>query len=70
MPVRKKVESSAIGSIAWNKDTQELTVYFTKRGAYVYFNVTQGEYLAFLNAPSLGTYFNNEFKLAHGYARK
>jgi KTSC domain len=70
MPVRKKVDSSAIGSISWNAETMILTVHFTRGQTYQYFNVTQGEYDDFMAADSLGRYFNTVFKLAHGYAQR
>lgn len=70
MPIRRKVESSAIASISWNAETQILTVHFTRGQTYQYMNVTQGEYDDFMAAPSLGQYFNSTFKLAHAYVQR
>lgn len=50
--VRKHVNSSRIASVGWENNV--LQVEFHDGAVYNYYNVTQQEYSAFMNSPSLG----------------
>ena len=53
------VNSSAISFIDYNYKTNELYVTFRKSGdTYTYYDVPEEEYRRFLNAGSVGRYFN------------
>jgi hypothetical protein len=52
------VSSSAITDIEWDEDTQTLTVTFRDGSSYDYTGVSEEEYNDFLNAGSIGAYFN------------
>ena len=64
---REPVESSSIVSIGYDPTWKMLEIEFTESGeVYIYFDVPQVEYEAFMSAPSKGTYLNQQFKKA-GY---
>jgi hypothetical protein len=61
---REPVESSAIKSIGYNEDKQILEVEMLETGRiYKYYNVPIEEYLDFMDATSLGKYYNEIFKI-------
>ncbi len=51
-------ESTAIDSIDYDIESEQLTVVFHQRGTYTYFNFPPDEYANFNFASSRGTYFN------------
>ena len=51
------VSSSAISRIEWNAGV--LSVWFIESGRYDYYGVPNSLYLAFLDAPSKGRFFND-----------
>ena len=60
---REPVESTAIKSIGYNEDKQILEVEILETGrVYKYFNVPLEEYMDFLDAKSLGEYYNRVIK--------
>ena len=60
---REPVESTAIRSIGYNEDKQILEVEILETGrVYKYFNVPLEEYMDFLDAKSLGEYYNRVIK--------
>ena len=60
---REPVESTAIKSIGYNEDKQILEVEILDTGrVYKYFNVPLEEYMDFLDAKSLGEYYNRVIK--------
>jgi hypothetical protein len=60
---RQPVESSVIKSIGYDEENKILEVEILGTGEiYQYKNVPIEEYLFFLEQPSLGTYYNKEFK--------
>jgi hypothetical protein len=65
---REPVESTAIKSIGYNEDKQILEVEILDTGrVYKYFNVPLEEYLDFLDAKSLGEYYNRVIKENYEY---
>jgi hypothetical protein len=64
---RQPVESSSIASVGYDPTWKMLEIEFKDTGeVYLYFDVPQSEYEAFMRAPSKGTYLNQQFKKA-GY---
>ena len=59
---RKHVESSVIKSMKYNEENEALEVTLISDEVYLYNSVPLEEYLKFLEQPSLGTYYNKEFK--------
>lgn len=49
---RQPVSSSRISSVGWENNILE--IQFKDGAVYQYYGVTNSEYLAFMNAPSLG----------------
>ena len=65
---REPVESTAIKSIGYNEDKQILEVEILETGrVYKYFNVPLEEYMDFIDAKSLGEYYNRVIKENYEY---
>ncbi len=65
---REPVESSAIKSIGYNEDKKLLEVQILETGRiYQYKEVPLEEYLDFLDAHSLGKYYNMNIKEKYDY---
>ncbi len=65
---REPVESSAIKSIGYNEDKKLLEVEILETGRiYKYFDVPLEEYLDFMDAKSLGEYYNRVIKEKYEY---
>jgi hypothetical protein len=65
---REPVESTAIKSIGYNEDKQILEVEILETGRiYQYKDVSVEEYLDFMDAPSLGEYYNRVIKDQYEY---
>ncbi len=65
---REPVESTAIKSIGYNEDKQILEVEILETArVYKYFNVPLEEYMDFLDAKSLGEYYNRVIKENYEY---
>jgi len=65
---REPVESTAIKSIGYNEDKKLLEVEILETGRiYKYFDVPLEEYLDFLEAKSLGEYYNRVIKEKYEY---
>ena len=56
---RKPIDSSAIASVGYDADKEELEVEFTSGNVYRYFGVPQEIYEDLLQAPSKGQYFGS-----------
>lgn len=63
---RHAVSSSRISSVGWENNVME--VGFPDGAVYQYYNVSQTEYNAFLNSPSLGSALSKLDK-THRYQR-
>jgi hypothetical protein len=55
---RRRVESSAIRSVGYERETALLEVEFTSDRVYRYFAVPHAVYEGLLNAESVGAFFN------------
>jgi hypothetical protein len=65
-----EVESTNLSAIGYDVLRGELGIRFRESGkTYVYLDVPQGEYQAFITAKSKGTYLNQVFKMK-GYQYK
>jgi lysyl-tRNA synthetase class 2 len=56
------VESSAIDTVAYNEETQVMTVKFDKGGTYEYAAVPKGVYDALMASDSKGQYFDGNIR--------
>jgi hypothetical protein len=64
---RKPVDSTSIATMGYDPASGVLEIEFKESGeVYRYFEVPVAAYEAFLEAPSKGTYLNQQFKKA-GY---
>ena len=57
-----KLESSSIKEAYYTHKNHQLVVVFQKGGRYTYLQVPYPVYLALVEAPSPGTYYNAEIK--------
>jgi hypothetical protein len=68
---RKPVESSALRSVGYDEENQILEVEILETGrVYQYQNVPINEYIAFIQAPSIGWYYNKMIKERYEYFEK
>ncbi len=68
---RTSVDSSAIKSIGYDEENRILEVEILEtRRVYQYQNVPINEYLAFIQAPSIGWYYNKMIKERYPYNEK
>jgi hypothetical protein len=63
------VSSSTVEAIGYSPETMELHVTFLGGGQYVYSNVPQSVYDAFMNAGSKGTFLNEQIKNVYPYTK-
>ena len=65
---RELVESTAIRSVGYNEDKKLLEVQIRETGRiYQYHNVPLEEYFDFMDAKSLGEYYNRVIKEKYDY---
>ncbi|MGD1816121.1 MAG: KTSC domain-containing protein [Pleomorphochaeta sp.] len=69
MPEMQSVSSSNIDAIGYDMENQEVYVRFLNNSLYVYRGVPQYEYDGLLNAQSVGTYLNRNYKNVYPYER-
>ncbi len=62
MPKRLTFDSSVIAALTYNADDNTLVVEFTNDHVYRYWMIPAATYEAFVEAPSLGQYFNSEIR--------
>ena len=65
----KKVDSTSVESIAWNKDTKVFTIVFLKGGIYDYAGVTAKDAEMALKSSSYGNLARNELGAYKGVKR-
>lgn len=56
------VASSLIAAIEYNPETQQMILYWNKGGQQAYENVPKEVYEEFVNAESVGKYYNQKIK--------
>lgn len=61
------VASSAISSVNYDEDSETLSVQFRDGSLYIYDDVPQEVYEAFITAGSAGTYFNSNIRDEYSY---
>lgn len=59
------VDSSAIHSIGYDKDTQHMEIKFKNGGTYRYPEVSPETHAAFINAESHGEHFRSHIRHKH-----
>lgn len=68
---REPVNSSAIKSVGYDEENQILEVEILETGrVYQYKNIPINEYLTFIQAPSIGWYYNKMIKERYEYEEK
>lgn len=63
------VSSSNIAAVAYDGDSQTLTIEFRSGGTYEFYDVPEAVYQGLLNAASHGSYFQNEIRGRYRYTR-
>jgi len=58
----QNVKSSAISKIGFDKETNKLAVIFHHGREYEYEGVSEATFKQFINAPSIGKYYNQHIK--------
>jgi len=64
-----QVSSSNIAAIGYDENNEIVHVQFLNGTEYIYKGVLQHEYEGLLNAPSVGSYLNRNFKNYYPYER-
>ncbi len=57
-----KLNSSMISRVAYDEESEALSIWFRETGRYVYHGVPSAIYDALKRAPSAGRYFNESIK--------
>jgi hypothetical protein len=65
----RKVSSSLVSEIAYDKEREVLGVRFVSGAEYHHFGVPERVYPNLVNAPSIGAMLNREIKGAHEFRR-
>lgn len=60
--MKTTVASSLIASVEWNEETHQMIVHWCKGGQQAYENVPKEVYEEFVNAESVGKYYNQKIK--------
>ena len=64
----QQVSSSSIQAVGYDEDNQIVHVQFLINGrTYIYKGVPEHEYNALLHAPSVGRYFNSNYRNVYPY---
>lgn len=66
---REPVESSVITSVGYQAATETLEIEFRHGGIYLYMNVPQSVFEAFMTAPSKGSFFQGRIKDHFSFSR-
>ncbi|MGO9862348.1 MAG: KTSC domain-containing protein [Terriglobales bacterium] len=66
---RFPVSSSSVSMIGYDADTQALEVQFNNGGVYQYQGVPQDVFDQLMNAPSKGTFINQQIKNSYVFVR-
>lgn len=63
----KKIESSTINSVSYNKEEHRLIVKFKQGTYYEYLGVPEYVYIRLIQAKSAGKYFNDNIKTKYPF---
>jgi hypothetical protein len=66
---RFPVSSSSVSMIGYDADTQALEVQYNNGGVYQYQGVPQDVFDQLMNAPSKGTFVNQQIKNSYVFVR-
>ena len=66
---RFPVSSSSVSMIGYDADTQALEVQYNNGGVYQYQGVPQDVFDQLMNAPSKGTFINQQIKNSYVFVR-
>lgn len=69
VPEMKSVSSSNVAELGYDQLEQIVYVRFLNGTLYIYKGVSQTEYDALLNAPSIGSYLHKNYKNVYPYER-
>ena len=64
-----QVSSSNIYAVGYDENNKIVHVQFLNNSVYIYKGVPQQEYYGLLNAPSVGSYLNQNYKNVYPYER-
>ncbi|CAC9531336.1 hypothetical protein [uncultured Gammaproteobacteria bacterium] len=64
-----QVSSSNIAAVGYDEQNEIVHVQFLNNTEYIYKGAPQHEYEGLLNAPSVGSYLNRNFKNFYPYER-
>jgi KTSC domain-containing protein len=67
---RLPVDSSTIASVGYAPEGRVLEVEFRRGPVYRYFGVPETAFIAFIDAPSKGAYFNTSIRSHFSYERR
>ena len=62
-------DSSVIITFNYDQEEETLTIRFRSGATYEYYDVPENTYYAFVQADSLGEFFNSEIKGTYPYCR-
>ena len=69
MPDMQSVSSSNIAAIGYDTESQSVYVQFLNGSTYAYKGVPEHEFENLRTAPSVGSYFNRNYKNVYPYER-
>jgi len=69
MPDMQSVSSSNIAAIGYDTESQSVYVQFLNGSSYAYKGVPEHEFENLRTAPSVGSYFNRNYKNVYPYER-
>jgi len=69
IPEMIPVSSSNVAAVGYDENSQTVYVRFLNNSLYIYKGVPQSEFDGLLNAPSVGSYLNRNYKNVYPYER-
>ncbi len=69
MPDMQPVSSSNIAAVGYDSENQAVYVHFLNGSTYAYKGVPEHEFENLRTAPSVGSYFNRNYKNVYPYER-
>ncbi len=70
MPEMIYVDSSNVEAVGYDGDAHELHVQFVSGGSYIYYEVPQDVFDAFMSAASKGSFLNREIKGVYRFTKR
>lgn len=69
MPNMQPVSSSSIAAVGYDETNQSVYIQFLNGSTYAYKGVPEHEFENLRTAPSVGSYFNRNYKNVYPYER-